>query len=215
MSRQTELYKKVAADYDSMALLVNDQRLRNMFVGFAQQWREAALAADSVGAPNQLKQMEETDYRTFRSRKRIVPGGLLDIVTPEAQCAPHYQSRTDNNGCPPVPIVESFGAGVSFIRGVCREFACHSRRPEELRDGVAGKSVALEATRIADICSRAFRASVRPISDAALRSDTVSITNNDQTQIGLTCENAISVAKVIKRITARRGPRSLLWGSHG
>ena len=44
MSRQIELYRKVAADYDSMALLVNDQRLRNMFVGFAQQWREAALA---------------------------------------------------------------------------------------------------------------------------------------------------------------------------
>jgi hypothetical protein len=58
MSRQIELYRKVAADYDSMALLVNDQRLRNMFVGFAQQWREAALAADSVGAPNQLTQME-------------------------------------------------------------------------------------------------------------------------------------------------------------
>jgi hypothetical protein len=44
MSHQIELYRKVAADYDSMALLVNDQRLRNMFVGFAQQWREAALA---------------------------------------------------------------------------------------------------------------------------------------------------------------------------
>jgi hypothetical protein len=38
MSRQIELYRKVAADYDSMALLVNDQRLRNMFVVFAQQW---------------------------------------------------------------------------------------------------------------------------------------------------------------------------------
>jgi hypothetical protein len=44
MSRQIELYRKVAADYDSMALLVNDERLRNMFVGFAQQWRDAALA---------------------------------------------------------------------------------------------------------------------------------------------------------------------------
>jgi hypothetical protein len=54
MSRQIELYRKVAADYDSMALLVNDQRLRNMFVGFAQQWREAALAKgiidDAAGA---------------------------------------------------------------------------------------------------------------------------------------------------------------------
>jgi hypothetical protein len=54
MSRQIELYRKVAADYDSMALLVNDQRLRNMFVGFAQQWRDAALAKgiidDAAGA---------------------------------------------------------------------------------------------------------------------------------------------------------------------
>jgi hypothetical protein len=54
MSRQIELYRKVAADYDSMDLLVNDQRLRNMFVGFAQQWREAALAKgiidDAAGA---------------------------------------------------------------------------------------------------------------------------------------------------------------------
>jgi hypothetical protein len=49
MSRQIELYRKVAADYDRMALLINDQRLRNMFIGFAQQWREAAAAkADAV-----------------------------------------------------------------------------------------------------------------------------------------------------------------------
>ena len=48
MSRQIELYRKVAADYDRMALVVNDQRLRNMFLGFAQQWREAALEADAV-----------------------------------------------------------------------------------------------------------------------------------------------------------------------
>jgi hypothetical protein len=37
-----------------MALLVKDQRLRNMFVGFAQQWRDAALAKginnDAAGA---------------------------------------------------------------------------------------------------------------------------------------------------------------------
>jgi hypothetical protein len=49
MSRQIELYRKVAADYDRMALLINDQRLRNTFIGFAQQWREAAAAkADAV-----------------------------------------------------------------------------------------------------------------------------------------------------------------------
>jgi hypothetical protein len=48
MSRQIELYMKVAADYDRMALLVNDQRLRNMFIGFAQQWREAAVKAEPV-----------------------------------------------------------------------------------------------------------------------------------------------------------------------
>jgi hypothetical protein len=42
MSRQIDLYEKVAADYDRMALLMNDQRLRNMFLCFAQQWREAA-----------------------------------------------------------------------------------------------------------------------------------------------------------------------------
>jgi hypothetical protein len=28
-----------------MALLIKDQRLRNMFMGFAQQWREAAQEA--------------------------------------------------------------------------------------------------------------------------------------------------------------------------
>ena len=38
MSRQIGLYRKVADDYDRMALLVNDRRLRNMFLGFAQQW---------------------------------------------------------------------------------------------------------------------------------------------------------------------------------
>ncbi len=55
MSRQIELYRKVAADYDRMALVVNDQRLRNMFLGFAQRWREAALEADAVELVGQLK----------------------------------------------------------------------------------------------------------------------------------------------------------------
>jgi hypothetical protein len=55
MSRQIDVYRKVAADYDRMALLINDQRLRNMFLGFAQQWREAALKADAVDLVNQVE----------------------------------------------------------------------------------------------------------------------------------------------------------------
>jgi hypothetical protein len=62
MSRQIGLYRKVADDYDRMALLVNDRRLRNMFLGFAQQWREAALEADALGMLDQLKPMEENDH---------------------------------------------------------------------------------------------------------------------------------------------------------
>ena len=62
MSRQIGLYRKVADDYDRMALLVNDRRLRNMFLGFAQQWREAALEADALGLLDQLKPMEKTDH---------------------------------------------------------------------------------------------------------------------------------------------------------
>ena len=55
MSRQIEVYRKVAANYDRMALLVNDQRLRNMFLGFAEQWREAALEADAVDLLERVK----------------------------------------------------------------------------------------------------------------------------------------------------------------
>jgi D-serine dehydratase len=55
MSRQIEVYRKVAADYDRMALFINDQRLRNMFLGFAQQWREAAMEADAGDQLDQLK----------------------------------------------------------------------------------------------------------------------------------------------------------------
>ena len=55
MSRQIELYRKVATDYDRMALLIKDQRLRNMFMGFAQQWREAALEANAVDLLDQVK----------------------------------------------------------------------------------------------------------------------------------------------------------------
>jgi hypothetical protein len=55
MSRQIELYRKVATDYDRMALLIKDQRLRNIFMGFAQQWREAALEANAVDLLDQVK----------------------------------------------------------------------------------------------------------------------------------------------------------------
>ena len=55
MSRQIELYRKVATDYDRMALLIKDQRLRNTFMGFAQQWREAALEANAVDLLDQVK----------------------------------------------------------------------------------------------------------------------------------------------------------------
>jgi hypothetical protein len=39
------------------------------------------------------------------------------------------------------------------------------------------------------------------------RPDTIAITENDQTQIGLTRENAITVAQVIERVKARGGPQ--------
>jgi hypothetical protein len=39
------------------------------------------------------------------------------------------------------------------------------------------------------------------------RPDTVAITQNDQTQIGLTRENAITVAQLIERVKARGGPQ--------
>ena len=46
MGRQVELYRKLAADYDRMTLVIHDQALRNMYLKFAQQWREAAEQAD-------------------------------------------------------------------------------------------------------------------------------------------------------------------------
>lgn len=44
MDRQIERYKELAANYDSMALAVGDQVLRNMYSRFAQLWRDAAGA---------------------------------------------------------------------------------------------------------------------------------------------------------------------------
>ena len=44
MDRQIQRYKELAANYDSMALAVGDQVLRNMYSRFAQLWRDAARA---------------------------------------------------------------------------------------------------------------------------------------------------------------------------
>jgi hypothetical protein len=46
--RQIEQYKKMANDYDRMAVDVHDQALRTMFLEFANQWREAAQEAEIV-----------------------------------------------------------------------------------------------------------------------------------------------------------------------
>jgi hypothetical protein len=42
MLRQVEMYNKIADDYDQMARLVSDRGLQNMYLEFAQQWRQAA-----------------------------------------------------------------------------------------------------------------------------------------------------------------------------
>lgn len=49
MGRQVELYRKLADDYDRMMLVIHDQALRDMYLKFAQQWREAAQQADIDG----------------------------------------------------------------------------------------------------------------------------------------------------------------------
>jgi len=57
MNRQVELYEKIAADYEHMAEAVSDRILQDMYLEFAQQWREAAaqreqnalsIAADEI-----------------------------------------------------------------------------------------------------------------------------------------------------------------------
>jgi hypothetical protein len=45
--RQAEKYRNIAANYDHMALVINDQRLRWMYLDFAQQWREVAQQAET------------------------------------------------------------------------------------------------------------------------------------------------------------------------
>ena len=44
--RKIEQFKKMADDYDQMAVSVQDQALRTMFLEFANQWREAAQEAE-------------------------------------------------------------------------------------------------------------------------------------------------------------------------
>ena len=44
--RKIEQFKKMADDYDQMAVAVQDQALRTMFLEFANQWREAAQEAE-------------------------------------------------------------------------------------------------------------------------------------------------------------------------
>lgn len=47
MMRQAEKYKNIAANYDHMALAINDQELRWVYLDFAQQWREMAQQAET------------------------------------------------------------------------------------------------------------------------------------------------------------------------
>jgi hypothetical protein len=44
--RRIEQYKKMADEYDRMAVAMQDQALRTMFQEFASQWREAAQEAE-------------------------------------------------------------------------------------------------------------------------------------------------------------------------
>jgi hypothetical protein len=48
MIRQAEKYRNIAANYDHMALAINDQGLRWVYLDFAQQWREMAQQAETV-----------------------------------------------------------------------------------------------------------------------------------------------------------------------
>jgi hypothetical protein len=47
MIRQAEKYRNMAANYDHMALAINDQELRWVYLDFAQQWREMAQQAET------------------------------------------------------------------------------------------------------------------------------------------------------------------------
>jgi hypothetical protein len=47
MMRQTEKYRNIAANYDHMALAINDQELRWLYLDFAQQWRDMAQQAET------------------------------------------------------------------------------------------------------------------------------------------------------------------------
>jgi len=45
--RQAEKYRNIAANYDHMALAINDQELRWVYLDFAQQWRAIAQQAET------------------------------------------------------------------------------------------------------------------------------------------------------------------------
>ena len=47
MMRQVEKYRNIAANYDHIALAINDQELRWMYLDFAQQWREMAQQVET------------------------------------------------------------------------------------------------------------------------------------------------------------------------
>jgi len=48
MIRHADQYRKMAASYDRMALAINDQALRWVYLDFARQWREMAQQAEIV-----------------------------------------------------------------------------------------------------------------------------------------------------------------------
>jgi hypothetical protein len=48
MNQHPEQYRKMAANYDHMALAINDQALRWVYLDFAQQWRELAHQVEIV-----------------------------------------------------------------------------------------------------------------------------------------------------------------------
>jgi hypothetical protein len=55
MMRQAEKYRNIATNYDHMALAINDQELRWVYLDFAQQWREMAQQAETEDDLNHPK----------------------------------------------------------------------------------------------------------------------------------------------------------------
>jgi hypothetical protein len=48
MIRPAEQFRKIADNYDRMALAIDDQALRWVYLDFAQQWRDVAQRAEIV-----------------------------------------------------------------------------------------------------------------------------------------------------------------------